>query len=349
MVKHAVGIDISADKFHACISCIDMLQVVNVIASSSFTNNQTGFKLLIDWIKKHTKEQKLPLVIVMEATGVYYESCALSLSLAGYYVSVILPNKAKKYLQATGLKTKNDKIDAKGLSRMAAEQALPQWQPMSEFFFALRAMTRQLQNLQETKTVFNNQLHAVQHSMYQSKLVTKQLKDLIVKIEKQIEAMQQAIENHLYADKEIKAQCERMCSIKGVGITTVAVILAETNGFALFENTRQLISYAGYDVLENQSGKRNGRTRISKKGNSRIRRILHLPAFNMITYKVAPFINLYNRTYEKHRIKMKSYVAVQKKLLVILYTLWKRNEPFKMELFAEAEGGAVSRSGFVEA
>ena len=52
-----------------------------------------------------------------------------------------------------------------------------------------------------------------------------------------------------------------------------------------FANQRQLVSYAagppgGYDVVENQSGNRSGKTRISKKGNSRIRRILHLPAFN---------------------------------------------------------------------
>ena len=49
-------------------------------------------------------------------------------------------------------------------------------------------------------------------------------------------------------------------------------------------NQRQLVSYAGYDVIENQSGNRSGKTRISKKGNSRIRRILHLPAFNAVRF-----------------------------------------------------------------
>jgi len=42
-----------------------------------------------------------------------------------------------------------------------------------------------------------------------------------------------------------------------------------------------------------------------------------MPAFSAVTWKQKPFIDLYNRTFEKHGVKMKSYVAVQKKLLII--------------------------------
>jgi hypothetical protein len=34
------------------------------------------------------------------------------------------------------------------------------------------------------------------------------------------------------------------------------------------------------------------------------------------------FADLFERTYARHGIKMKSYVAVQNKLLTILYRLW---------------------------
>src|SRR6266542_5772953 len=87
---------------------------------------------------------------------------------------------------------------------------------------------------------------------------------------------------------------------------TVATLLAETNGFLLFENIPQIVSYSGYDVVEDQSGKHIGKTKISKKGNSHIRRILHMPAFNVVRYKVSPFLQLFNRTLQKHNIKMKS-------------------------------------------
>lgn len=88
------------------------------------------------------------------------------------------------------------------------------------------------------------------------------------------------------------------------------------------------VSYAGYDVIENQSGKHIGKTRISKKGNSHISRILHMPSLSVITYEQKPFADLFARVYESTAIKMKGYVAVQKKLLVMIYTLWKKDQVY---------------------
>ncbi len=328
MLKYSVGLDISAKTIHACISVIDAAQKVTVKSSCKIDNTLSGFKQLDQWIDKHYRQKDVPLVVNMEATGVYYENCALYLFKQGYSVSVLLPNKAKKWLQSEGLKSKNDKIDAQGLSKMGAEKALELWEPAAEYYYELRAMTRQRQSLQEFKTAVNNQLHAEEHGMYKNKLVIKQLKQQIKFIEKQIADLEPVIEAHIAADEEVAAKVKNICRIQGLGIQTVAVILAETNGFILFKNAPQLVSYSGYDVIENQSGNHKGKTKISKKGNSRIRRALFMPAFNMIKFKQTPFVDLYNRTFEKHGLKMKSYVAVQKKLLVLIYALWKNNTAY---------------------
>ncbi|HMR17948.1 MAG TPA: transposase [Sphingobacterium sp.] len=44
-----------------------------------------------------------------------------------------------------------------------------------------------------------------------------------------------------------------------------AYILAETNAFALVKNANQLVSYAGLDIKLNQSGLKEGKTKISKQ------------------------------------------------------------------------------------
>lgn len=227
-----------------------------------------------------------------------------------------------------GLKSKNDKIDAQGLSKMGAEKALELWQPAAEYYYQLRTLTRQQQSLQEMKTAVNNQLHAEEHGMYKNKMVIKQLNQQIKLMDKQIADLETAIEKHIATDEEVAGKVKNICEIKGLGILTVAVILAETNGFTLFKNAPQLVSYAGYDVIENQSGDHKGKTKISKKGNSRIRRILFMPAFNMVKYSQTPFADLYSRTFKKHGLKMKSYVAIQKKLLVLIYALWKKNAAY---------------------
>ncbi len=88
---------------------------------------------------------------------------------------------------------------------------------------------------------------------------------MIKLIDKQLEQLEITIKNLLQSEEEVWQKVCNICTIKGVGVLTTAILLAETNGFELFENAKQLVSYSGYDVIENQSGKHNGKTRISKK------------------------------------------------------------------------------------
>lgn len=326
-LKYSVGLDVSSKKINACISVIDEKQKVTVKSSTIISNTLKGFSSLEEWILKHKKET-IPVVICMEATGIYHENCAYCLFGKGFDVSIILPNKAKKYLEAIGLKSKNDSIDAKGLSQMGAEQCLELWQPMGSFFYELRLLTRQHQNVTELKTVLKNQLDALSFAMHHLDSVTNQLEQTIILFETQLKELDKEIKIHLKSNKEVYDKTENILKMKGLGVLTLSTILAETNGFTLFTNYKQLVSYAGYDVVEAQSGKRVGKTKISKRGNSRIRRALHMPSLVVIQCKVKPFKDLFDRTYEKHGIKMKSYVAVQKKILTMIYHLWKKNEAY---------------------
>lgn len=326
-LKYSIGIDVSKKDFHCCLSLIDTEQLVKVKNSHRFSNSAAGFKLFIDWIDKNLKEQ-LPVFFVMEATGVYHEQLAWYLHRKTLPVSILLPNKAKKYLQANGAKSKNDKIDAKGLAQLGAEKKLELWTPPSKTLYDLRCHTRQHQNLNEMCTVITNQLEAIQHSQFQSKDIVKQLENTHKLLKKQLVEMERLIEKIIKSDTVLNDHYKNISLIKGIGLLSFAVIVAETNGFTLFKDAASLVSYAGYDVVENQSGNHVGRTKMSKKGNSRIRRILHMPALCAVRYEQPQFQNLYERVYHRTGIKMKGYVAVQKKLLVMFYYLWKKNQAY---------------------
>jgi transposase len=326
-LKYGVGIDMAKEKFDACISIIDKLQHVIIRAQCSFGNNKNGFEAFFLWATKNTK-LTIPAVYLVEATGVYYEQLAWFLHNKNYSVSVVVPNKAKKYKEALGLKSKNDRIDAKGLAQMACEQNNTIWKPLTSNIYLLRLITRQIQSVSQQATVLKNQLHALQYGMYRDKAIEKMYTRQLTLVKKDKESLRLRVEQIVENDEILKKKFENICKIKGIGLQNLAVIVAETNGFTAFENIAQLVSYAGYDVVENQSGKRSGKTKISKKGNSHIRRCLHFPAFNMIKYEVAPFKNLYERVFEKSKIKMKAYTAVQKKLLEFIFILWKKDEAF---------------------
>ena len=51
-----------------------------------------------------------------------------------------------------------------------------------------------------------------------------------------------------------------------------------------------------------------------------------MPALNVVRFQEKPFTALYERVYQRTNLKMKGYVAVQRKLLI--FALWKRNEKY---------------------
>jgi transposase len=222
---------------------------------------------------------------------------------------------------------------------MGAEQNLPLWQPMSKLFYQLRALTRELESLNQSKTTLISQLHALSHAQYESKPTQKRLQAMMKLIEKQIECIQKEVAQLVESDAELKRKLDHLTEIKGVGLMSAVTVIAETNGFTLFENSKQLVSYAGYDVVENQSGKRVGKTSISKKGNYRIRRILHLPSFNVVRYEGGLFKTFFDRLIDNGKKKMQAYVAIQKKLLVLMYTLWKTDTPCQPNYQPKATSG----------
>ena len=76
---------------------------------------------------------------------------------------------------------------------------------------------------------------------------------------------------------------ERLLSIKGIGLVTVAGFLAETGDLGRFESPKQIQKLAGLSLRENSSGKHKGETTISRRGRPGLRNVL----FNAVTLLLA--------------------------------------------------------------
>ena len=202
------------------------------------------------WITKQRKVKEIKLGVVMEATGVYHERIAHFLYEKGYEIYVVLPNKAKRYLESLGNRSKNDPIDSIGLTQMGIDQQhLEKWHPPSPVMAQLRSLTRQRQQVQEQITAANNRLHAVEHGFFQAKRVKKHLKTTISFHKKQIKQLELDIATTLKEQPELADKIERIVqSIKGIGILTLVTVIAETNGFKYFKSIQQICKYAGYDL-----------------------------------------------------------------------------------------------------
>ena len=136
-------------------------------------------------------------------------------------------------------------------------QSLKLWKPLSKNIYQMRMITRHYQTLQELKNQSENQRHAILHSRGIDKFTLKHLEKLIKLYEKQINETKQEITKLIDKDPVLKPKIEQLCRIKGLALLSVATTVAETNGFTGFENIRQLVSFSGYDVVENHGGARS--------------------------------------------------------------------------------------------
>ena len=322
-----VGIDISKDDFHVCAKEKAADGKVKIKGSRSFKNNDNGFAELSLWVSKRKKSGGL-VKYIMEATGSYYEDLAYYLYKRGDRVSVVLANKIKYFAKSLNVKTKTDKVDSSVIAEIGVEREMAEWKPMSPMYKELRDLCREMLSVKKEKSRAMCQLHAMNHSHDKTPSVVKIKEAQIDFYEVTILEIEAEIERLVNTDPELKTRIDKIQKVKGLKLNTIIVVLCETNGFEMFENIRQVVSYAGLDVMMNESGSFKGKTRISKKGNARIRQCLFMPALSAIQHNVK-IRELYGRIVERNPdIKRKGVVAGMRKLLILIFVLWKKNEEY---------------------
>ena len=140
------------------------------------------------------------------------------------------------------------------------------------------------------------------------------------------EAMDQAL-----ADTGFR---ETILGIPGIGVVTAASFLGEIGDPMRFDHPRQISKMAGYNLVEDSSGKSKSGTVISKRGRKNLRNILYQMAMTMVA--INPEMKaLYNylKTRQKNPLKKKqALVVISKKIITVIYNLVKKQTEYKAEL-----------------
>jgi transposase len=330
VVKQVLGTDVAQKELVVTLGRMHDDFSVELYAKKVFKNNESGIKALIKWVQTLTVDQ-IGVRFVMEATGVYHQRFAYYLDEHGFEVSIVLPNKISNYMRTLELKTVTDKTSSEAIARFGLERNLDRWKRPKEIYKQIQQLTRERDQIVGERSVAKNQLHAEQAEAYPNKNSIRRMKARIRFLNAQEKEIKQEIDAIIKSNPELKNEIDKICTIPGVGKLTVAIVLAETNGFELIRNKRQLVSYAGLDVREKTSGTSvKGKPRISKKGNKNLRKAMHLPALSAIKHSPV-HRNIYARLVSKGGIKMKGVVAVQRKLLELIYILYKNKTVYQAD------------------
>jgi len=336
ILKQVAGIDVAQKELVVSLGRMYDDLTTQICAFKTFSNDLKGYIDLRAWVDR-LSEQQVITGYVMEATGVYHESLAYFLADKGLAVSIVLPNKISNYLRTLEVKTITDKTSSEAIALFGLQRKLDTWRMPSGVFKKMRQLTRERDQLIQHRTMTKNQLHAEQSEAEPNKSSLMRLKKQIAFFEKQEQQIKAELEALIKQDKQVSESVKLICSLSGIGRLTATIVLGETNGFDLIRNKRQLASYAGFDIIEKQSGTSvKGKPRISKKGNKYLRKAMHLPALAAIRSDER-FKAVFARLVAKHGIKMKAAVAVQRKLLEMIYTIYKTNLPYDKEYLKKLE------------
>jgi transposase len=327
IIKQNVGVDISKSTFDVRFVELDENHEVKYKRYKKFQNSIEGIKSFTQWCDQQLNINN-KLHITMEATGVYYESLAYTMSEDDrFVVHVVLPNMAKKYFESLNTKNKTDKIDAKNLGLLGIERDLRIFKPKSHIYIHLRKLSREKEQLTDERSGIKNQRHAETHSKFPLKKTITRYNNRIKYIDNQILAVDNDIIKLVSKDEYVSNKVKKIKTIPGVGFHTIVGIIAETGGFETFTSIKQLTSYSGMDVQIMESGQWKGKSRISKRGNSHIRRLLYMPTLSTVRC-AQKHKKKYERINEGKTHKMTGVIAIQRSLLGLIYTLWKNDTEY---------------------
>jgi len=231
ILKQTVGIDVAYKSFDARFGTTNTQQQITLSPSKSFNNSLAGFKLFLRWIKKYVLSDNIPLVFVMEATGVYYEQLAHFLFQQGYQVAVILPNKIRNYAKSLESKSKTDPLDAAVITRFGLERQLSLWTPPSETLKVLRDLCREHHCLKTNITQIKNQLHALKSSFKPHKESFKRKTQLLIFLERQVSLINKELHALVKTEPDLAQRLKNIKTAKGLGDITILTVLAETRCF----------------------------------------------------------------------------------------------------------------------
>ncbi|AWB65993.1 IS110 family transposase [Saccharobesus litoralis] len=327
-MKAFTGIDVSKDKLDVC-----WLRDVttNKKKTKVLKNTSKGHEALAEWLLKNTGLTPQEIVITVEPTGVYSEPLMYFLHAKGFILQQANPGKAYKYAQALDLVHKTDKSDSIMLARYGHDRqySLSHWQPEAKEFRELRAMLRRLEALEKDLQREENRFEAADFSSA-SKRVIESLENMISALKEEINKLTEEIDDHIDRHPDLGKNRDFLLTIKGVG-PVISRIMVSLFASKDFKDAKQLSAYLGLIPKMKESGKRAGKTTLSKEGPGYIREKLYMAA--VVASQHNPDIRAQKvRLLAKGKTKMEALGAAMRKLAQICFGVVKTQTNYQPQV-----------------
>ena len=303
----------SKDTFHAAFD-------ENIV--SIFQNNPTGIKQFLKYLRQD-------VVIGVEATGVYHLLFARKCTEAGFDVKIINPLLTYRMISTSLRKVKTDHHDALAIRKVLILGAGYIFSETPELI-ALKTLIQEREALVRMRAETKQRIHA-----HKTKELAAGIKlpnpyaPVIKSISKEINTLTKQMQGF---EKDTQALLK---SIPGVGKVTAAALSAYIGDITRFDSPEKLTAYVGLDCRVHQSGTSiHGKGFITKRGNTYLRFTLFNAAF-VARQHIPELKTFFNKKISEGKHYFSAQVATERKLVHLIYAVWKRGTPYETRINAK--------------
>ncbi len=281
------------------------------------SNDEAGCAQLIERLKP----LGATLLVVMEATNVFWRMAAAALAGAGLACAVVNPRQVRDFARSMGTLAKTDAIDARVLAEFAQRVKPPvRALPDAQCQVAAEMLTRRAQ-LMGMRVAEKNRLGTAT-----AKKVRRDIEVTIGFLEKRLAALDEEIDQWLKSTPIDQSRADLLQSFTSIGQNTARSLLITLPELGRLSG-KQIGALAGLAPFAKDSGKKRGQRHIAG-GRSIVRAALYMPAIAAITHN--PVIRaLYQRLLKAGKHHYVAITACMRKMLVILNAMLRSNQPWK--------------------
>lgn len=278
-------------------------------------NDACGHDTLLAWLAESAATH-----VVLEATGSYHQRLLSCLQGAGVALSVVNPARASYFAKSQGRRNKTDRADALILALYARERS-PTGAPAPAL---AQSLARELAALQDDLVRLKNRLEAAESGVSHPQ-VAASLKRRVATLEQEARDPLETLGHD--TEQAHPEELVLLRSVPGIGLKTALLLLAELGDVRRFASAAKLVAFAGLTPQQTVSGTSVNRSRLSKLGSGRLRRLLYMPGLVAVRHN-PPLKRFYERLLARGKSKKTALVAAMAKLLRIVFGVLTHRQPF---------------------
>lgn len=299
-------------------------------------------------LPRYLAKQPQSRVIVETCAEAFFVADAASAQ--GHQVRVV-PATLVRQLGVGERGLKNDQRDARKLSEVSTRIDLPSVHVPSELSRDRKAMCNSRAVLVRSRTKLINYVrgqlrtqvlvlhkrspntfpaHARELLLQRYQGVASHLERVLCVIEA-LNAQLQEADRELMAVAEQDPLCQRLMGVPGVGPVIALRFVAVVDRPERFRSAHQLMSYVGLTPGESSSSLRTHRTAITKAGASDLRHALVQGCWSMLRSRPQEPMVQWALALAARRNKQVAMVALARKLVGILWVLWRDGATYSPE------------------